>query len=132
MGSIVPMILSAVIGQVLEKDSSNASAGKQNSALRAQLEELKKREQISASDRRQKYKSLLASERARLAGSGIASNSGLAGSVLSGLVKRQQRENKDASELAAMSKNRISDKMQKPPATKSASRNLLARVINKI
>lgn len=128
MGSLIPMILSAMVGQVFEKDNNK----QQNSALAAQLEEIKKRDQINATDRRQKYKSLLASERARLAGSGISSNSGLAGSVLSGLVKRQQQESKNASELSAMSKNRINNKMQKPISAKGVSRNLLERVINKI
>ena len=94
MGSIIPMILSAVVGQMFEKNNPNN--GKQNSAFQAQLEEIRKREQINATDRRQKYKSLLASERARLAGSGISSNSGLAGSVLSGLLKRQKQETKDS------------------------------------
>ncbi|MCK5166137.1 MAG: hypothetical protein KAQ66_02425 [Rhodospirillaceae bacterium] len=130
MGSIIPMILSAVVGQMFEKNNPNN--GKQNSALQAQLEEIRKREQINATDRRQKYKSLLASERARLAGSGISSNSGLAGSVLSGLLKRQKQETKDAGELSAMSESRINNKMQKPISAKGASRNLLERVINKI
>lgn len=130
MASIVPMILSAVIGQVLEKDSIKANSASQNKALQGQLAELKKRDQISAGQRRQKYKSLLAGERARLAGSGISSTSGLAGSVLENLVKRKQQEELDAGELSAMSSARISDKMTNQK--KSTSRNLLQRVINKI
>jgi len=128
MGSIVPMILSAVVGQAFEKDNSK----QQNSALEKQLEEIKKREQITANEKRQKYKSLLASERARIAGAGISSNSGLAGSVLSGLVKRQQQEMKDAGELSNLSEGRITSKIATNNKTRSSSRNLLERVINKI
>ena len=128
MGSIVPMILSAVVGQVFEKDNTK----QQNNALAQKLEEIKKRDQITDSERRQKYKSLLASERARIAGSGISSNSGLAGSVLSGLVKRQQQESKNADEISSLSKNSITNKMQSSNLVRSSSRNLLQRVINKV
>lgn len=128
MGSIVPMVLSAVVGQVFEKDNNK----QQNNALAAQLEEIKKRDLINANERRQKYKSLLASERARIAGSGISSSSGLAGAVLSGLVKRQQQESKNSDELSSLSASNISNKMQSSNQVHSISRNLLERVINKI
>ncbi|MBL8668916.1 MAG: hypothetical protein JNM48_15780 [Rhodospirillales bacterium] len=112
MGGMLPTAAMTAVQLGMESAQRDTARDQAKAEARAQTLQVQQTQAVQSRERAEQLRRALATQRARFGAQGLSAGSGSAAAALGGLAAESERQDQDASSLAALRASRIGDDLE--------------------